>query len=52
MAVSKKSRFQKAVVKAEARDRKLRAKKRMRVSGKSVFTLARLSQSPAKKRRK
>ena len=34
--------FQRQVVKAEARDRKRAATKRMKVSGKSVFNLARL----------
>lgn len=42
MARSKKSRLHKEVVRAEARDRKRAAEKRMRVSGKSVFTIARL----------
>ncbi len=47
----KKSMFQKALVKAEARDRKARSRQRMRVSGKSVFTLARLSGQTKKKPR-
>jgi capsular polysaccharide biosynthesis protein len=51
MAVSK-SRMAREIAKAEARDRKRRAEKRMKVSGKSVFTLARLSQSSPKKPRK
>jgi|GEM_PF-5472283 len=38
----KKSFFQQQVIKAAARDRKRDAQKRMRVSGKSVFNLARL----------
>lgn len=52
MAVSKKSRLAREVARAEARDRKRRADKRMKVSGKSVFTLARLTQSGPKKPRK
>ena len=46
MAKSKKSRFEKEITKALARDRKRAAEKKMRVSGKGVFTLARLQGSP------
>lgn len=45
MARTKKTRFEKEITKAMARDRKRVAEKKMRVSGKGVFTLARLQGS-------
>lgn len=42
MARTKKTQLEKVITKAMARDRKRVAGKKMRVGGKSVFTLARL----------
>lgn len=42
MARQKSSKFQRQVVKAEARDRKRNNAHKMKVTGKSVFNLARL----------
>lgn len=45
MARSKKSRLHNEILRAAARDRKRSAARRMRVSGKGVFTLANLKDS-------
>ena len=53
MARSKKSPFGRNLTKALARDRKKAAQKRMRVSGKGVFTLAKIvGGGPSKARKK
>lgn len=52
MAHTKKSQLGRTLTRAFARDRKRSAKKRMRVSGKSVFTLARLVGGDTAKTRK
>lgn len=45
MAKSKKIRFDREITKAVSRDRKRAVEKKMRVSGKGVFSLARLQGS-------
>ncbi len=42
MAKSKSSKFQRQIIKAEARDRKRNSAHKMKVTGKGVFDLARL----------
>jgi hypothetical protein len=42
MAKSKSSKFQRQIIKAEARDRKRNSTHKMKVTGKGVFNLARL----------
>lgn len=42
MARSKTSKFHKQIIKAEARDRKRNSAHKMKVTGKGVFTLAKL----------
>ncbi len=52
MARTKKSRLTQSLIKAEARDRKKYATNRMKVSGKGVFLLGRVSSSASKSRKK
>ena len=53
MAQTKKSLLSRNLTKAMARDRKRAAEKRMRVTGKRVFTLARIvGGKPSKARKK
>lgn len=49
MARSKSSKFQRQIIKAEARDRKRNSTHKMKVTGKSVFTIARLLDKDKKK---
>lgn len=52
MARSKKSQLTSPTIKAEARDRKQRAGKRMKVSGKGVLILGRLISQASKSGKK